>query len=64
MAQRNNNKKYSVSTNMAIYELAQDTLIKVEMTSFEAEKLKERQDIQRFLKSQIEAISPDIAKSY
>ncbi|WP_158024398.1 hypothetical protein [Xenorhabdus eapokensis] len=49
---------------MAIYELAQDTLIKVEMTSFEAEKLKERQDIQRFLKSQIEAISPDIAKSY
>ncbi|PHM61886.1 membrane protein [Xenorhabdus ishibashii] len=52
---------------MAIYELAQDSLIKVEMTSFEAEKLKERQDIQRFLKSQIEAISPDtlvIAEEY
>ncbi|MDC9589339.1 hypothetical protein PSI23_08390 [Xenorhabdus sp. XENO-10] len=52
---------------MAIYELTQDTLVKVEMTSFEAEKLKERQDIQRLLKSQIEAISPDtlvIAEEY
>ena len=34
---------------MAIYELAKDTLIKVEPTSFEAERLKERQDIQRLL---------------
>ncbi|MDC9606747.1 hypothetical protein WDV76_03790 [Xenorhabdus griffiniae] len=52
---------------MAIYELTQDTLIEVKMTSFEAEKLKERQDIQRLLKSQIGAISPDtlvIAEEY
>ncbi|MEZ8280924.1 MULTISPECIES: hypothetical protein [Vibrio] len=52
---------------MAIYELAKDTLIKVEPTSFEAERLKERQDIQRLLRANIEAISPDtlvIAEEY
>lgn len=52
---------------MTIYELTEDSLIKVEMTSFEAEKLKEREDIQRLLKLNIEAISPDtlvIAEEY
>ncbi|MBV7260446.1 hypothetical protein KCG43_00240 [Photobacterium sp. WH24] len=52
---------------MAIYELANDTLIKVETTSFEVEKLRERQDIQRLLRANIEAISPDtlvIAEEY
>lgn len=52
---------------MAIYELAKDTLIRVEPTSFEAERLKERQDIQRLLRTNIEAISPDtlvIAEEY
>ncbi|MDW2109002.1 hypothetical protein [Vibrio sp. 2089] len=52
---------------MAIYELAKDTLVRVEPTSFEAERLKERQDIQRLLRTNIEAISPDtlvIAEEY
>ncbi len=44
---------------MAVYELASNRLVKVKSTSFEVEKLKERQDIQRLLRSNIEAISPD-----
>lgn len=44
---------------MAIYELANDTLVRVEATSFEVERLKERQDIQRLLRTNIGAIIED-----
>lgn len=44
---------------MAIYELANDTLIRVESTSFEVERLRERQDIQRLLRTNIGAILED-----
>lgn len=52
---------------MAIYEMANDTLIRIESTSFEAERLKERQDIQRLLKANISVIIEDtlvIAEEY
>jgi len=52
---------------MAIYELTNETLLPVPTTSFEVEKLRERQDIQRLLRVNIEAISPDtlvIAEEY
>ncbi|CAM3646838.1 hypothetical protein [Vibrio aquimaris] len=52
---------------MAIYELASDTLIRIESTSFEAEKLRERQDIQRLLRANIGVILEDclvIAEEY
>ncbi|GLT19448.1 hypothetical protein GCM10007938_32300 [Vibrio zhanjiangensis] len=52
---------------MAIYELASDTLIRIESTSFEAERLRERQDIQRLLRTNIGAILEDslvIAEEY
>ncbi|AUV87061.1 PDDEXK family nuclease [Vibrio campbellii] len=52
---------------MAIYELANDTLIRVESTSFEVERLRERQDIQRLLRANIGTILEDslvIAEEY
>lgn len=52
---------------MPIYEITTDSLTPVEATSFEQENLKERQDLQRLLKANIEAISPDtliIAEEY
>ncbi|WP_257291869.1 hypothetical protein [Endozoicomonas sp. ONNA1] len=52
---------------MPIYEITSDSLTPVEATSFEQENLKERQDLQRLLKANIEAISPDtliIAEEY
>ena len=52
---------------MPIYEITSDSLTPVEATSFEQENMRERQDIQRLLKANIEAISPDtliIAEEY
>lgn len=44
---------------MALYELATDEIIKINETSFSEVGLRERDDLQRLLKSQIEVIAPD-----
>lgn len=44
---------------MPIYEITSDALTAIEATSFELENLKERQDLQRLLKANIAAVSPD-----
>jgi Domain of unknown function (DUF4268) len=44
---------------MPIYEITKDKLAKIEETSFEDVGVKERGDLQRLLRSQIEVISPD-----
>jgi hypothetical protein len=44
---------------MPIYELTTDKLRKIDETSFSAAKVRERADLQRLLKDQIEVISPD-----
>ncbi|KAF0247035.1 MAG: hypothetical protein FD180_152 [Planctomycetota bacterium] len=44
---------------MAIYEITADKLRKIEETTFSAAKVRERADLQRLLRSQIEIISPD-----
>ena len=52
---------------MPIYEITSDALAPVEATSFEQENLKERQDLQRLLRANIKAISPNtliIAEEY
>lgn len=44
---------------MAIYEIATDRIIPFEEMSFEAAGLRERDDLQRLLKSQIQIVCPD-----
>ncbi len=44
---------------MSIYELTKDELRKIEETSFSKAKIRERGDLQRLLRNQIEIISPD-----
>lgn len=44
---------------MALYELGIDKLINIEQTTFSAAKVKERADLQRLLRMQIDAIVPD-----
>ena len=44
---------------MAIYEIKPDSLAKIEETSFSKAGRKERADLQRLLRTQIEIISPD-----
>ena len=44
---------------MPIYEITTDQLRKLEATSFGAAGMRERADLQRLLRSQIEIISPD-----
>lgn len=44
---------------MAVYEITTDRLKKIPETNFAAEGIKEREDLQRLLKDQIEIISPD-----
>ena len=44
---------------MAIYEISSDKIRKIEETSFSSAGLRERQDLQRLLRSQIEIVSPD-----
>jgi RecB family endonuclease NucS len=44
---------------MLIYELTTDKLRKIEETSFSTARVRERADLQRLLKNQIEIISPD-----
>jgi hypothetical protein len=45
---------------MAIYEIAADRIVPFEETSFEAAGLRERDDLQRLLKAQIEIVCPDV----
>ncbi|QDU15111.1 hypothetical protein CA11_29310 [Gimesia maris] len=45
---------------MAIYEISSDQFRKINETSFSNAGLRERQDLQRLLRSQIEIVSPDI----
>jgi len=44
---------------MAIYEISSDKFRKIDETSFSNAGLRERQDLQRLLRSQIEIVSPD-----
>lgn len=44
---------------MAIYEITADSLRKIDETSFAEEGIKERNDLQRLLRMQIDVISPD-----
>ena len=44
---------------MAIYEISQDKFQMIDETSFSSVGLRERQDLQRLLRSQIEIVSPD-----
>ena len=45
---------------MALYQITEDSLTPLAVTSFQEENLWERRDLQRLLKANIEAISPDI----
>lgn len=44
---------------MAIYEISSNQFRKIDETSFSSAGLRERQDLQRLLRSQIEIVSPD-----
>jgi hypothetical protein len=44
---------------MAIYELAENGIVPIKETTFAAQGIRERQDLQRLLKSQIEIIAPN-----
>jgi hypothetical protein len=44
---------------MPLYEISEDGIHKIEGTTFGAEGLKERDDLQRLLRTQIEIVSPD-----
>jgi len=44
---------------LAIYEISSDKFRKIDETSFSSAGLRERQDLQRLLRSQIEIVSPD-----
>lgn len=45
--------------DMAIYEISTDRIRKIDETSFSSAGLRERQDLQRLLRTQIEIVSPD-----
>lgn len=45
---------------MTIYEITSDRIQKIEETSFSDVRVRERQDLQRLLRSQIDIIAPDI----
>jgi hypothetical protein len=45
---------------MPLYELQQDSIKKISPTSFSAEGVQERQDLQRLLREQLEVVAPDI----
>lgn len=45
---------------MAIYEIQTDKIVPFDATTFEAVGLRERNDLQRLLKSQIEVVCPDV----
>jgi len=44
---------------MALYEVTSDNLTRIERTSFDQVGLRERTDLQRLLKKQIDVIQPD-----
>ena len=45
---------------MSIFELEKDQLVQLPETSFNAEGVRERQDLQRILRSRIEVLDPDL----
>ena len=45
---------------MSIFELEKDRIVQLPETSFSAEGVKERQDLQRILRSSIEVLDPDL----
>jgi hypothetical protein len=45
---------------MAIFEVTRDRLVELERTDFSTHGLRERGDLQRFLRDQIEVIAPDV----
>ena len=45
---------------MSIFELEKDRIVQLPETSFSAEGVKERQDLQRILRSRIEVLDPDL----
>lgn len=45
---------------MAIYQIGDTSFKKVEQTTFSEQGIKERSDLQRLLKSQIEVIADDV----
>jgi len=45
---------------MAIYEITADRIVPFDETSFEAAGLREREDLQRLLRAQIEVVCPDV----
>lgn len=44
---------------MALYEITSDNLLRIPQTTFDQARLRERDDLQRLLKKQIDVISPD-----
>ncbi len=51
--------RQSFEKRMAIYEISADSFRKIDETSFSSADLRERQDLQRLLRSQIDIVSPD-----
>jgi len=49
---------------MAIYEITSDSLRRIEQTSFAEAGIKERSDLQRLLRTQVDVISPDTLVIY
>lgn len=45
---------------MAIYEITKERIVPFEVTSFETTGLREREDLQRLLRAQIEVVCPDV----
>ena len=44
---------------MAIYEFNKERMVKLSETSFEQERIMERQDLQRLLRDEIDAVYPE-----
>jgi RecB family endonuclease NucS len=53
-------KRREGENKMAIFEITTDTIRKIEPTTFDAAGLKERYDLQRLLRKQIDVIVPDM----
>lgn len=45
---------------MAVYEITKDALVPLQTTTFSAQAIRERQDLQKLLRSHIQAIAPDV----
>jgi hypothetical protein len=56
----NNKFDFKETSLMALYEITADNLTKVAVTSFDLAGVRERNDLQRLLKRQIDVIAPDV----